>query len=140
GAITLGSGTNRGGTVVVQSSGNLNATGFAPGAINIGSDNTTSVALSSGGTLTLPAGGGFTDQPAENLLVRGVTDIVDSDATPREFQIAAKSLSFQSGGAGGQTVLNTTVANLDATLGNGQDLTILETDGVTLGTVASAGN
>jgi hypothetical protein len=125
--------------VVVQSSGNLDATGFSPGAINIGSNNTASVALSSGGTLTLPAGGGFTDQPADTLLLHGTTDIVDSDATPREFQIAAKGLTFQSGGAGGPTVLNTTVANLDATLGNGQDLTINETDDVTLGTVGSTG-
>jgi filamentous hemagglutinin family protein len=138
GAIRLGSGTNRAGTVVVQSSGNLDASGFSPGAIDIGGSNTTSVALSSGGTLMLPAGGGFTDQPADTLLVRGVTDIVDNDGTPREFQVAAKSLTFQSGGAGGPTALHTTVANLDAT--NGADLTITETDDVTLGTISSTGN
>src|SRR5262249_25526141 len=76
GAITLGSGSNRSGAIVLQAAGNLNVAGLAPGAIDIGSNNTTRVGLRSGGVLTLPSSGGFTDQPADQLLVRGASDVV----------------------------------------------------------------
>jgi len=137
--ISLGSGSGAAGAIIVQSSGNLDAAGFAPDAISIGTNNTTAVALSSGGTLTLPAGGGFTDQPADTLLVRGAVDVVENDGTPREFSFAANNLDFQSGSAGGETVLVTSVGSLNATVGNGQNLTIDENDNLTVGTVASAG-
>ena len=139
GAITLGSGSNRSGAIVLQSAGNLNVAGLTPGAINIGSNNTTMLGLRSGGVLTLPSSGGFTDQPVDQLLVRGATDVVDSDGTPREFSLTATALDFRSGAAGGATILNTDVARLNATVGNDQNLTINEASGLTLGTL-NAGN
>lgn len=139
GAITLGSGSNRAGAIVLQSAANLNVAGLAPGAINIGSNNTTSIGLRSGGTLILPASGGFTDQPADRLLVRGASDVIDNDGSPRELSLAATSLDFRSGAAGGATVLNTTVAQLSARVGNNQNLTVYETNGLTLGSL-DAGN
>ena len=139
GAITLGSGTGRAGTVILQSAGDLDVSGLTPGAINIGAGNTTNVGLVSGGILTLPSGGGFTDAPAGSLLVHGTTDVVDNDGTPREFAITANALSFQSGAAGGAVVLDTSVSRLDATIGNNKDLTVNEADGLTVGTLSAAG-
>ncbi|MEJ0035889.1 MAG: filamentous hemagglutinin N-terminal domain-containing protein [Gammaproteobacteria bacterium] len=138
GAITLGSGTGRGGTVILQSAGDLNVAGLTAGAINIGAGNTTRVGLVSAGVLTLPAVGGFTDSPANSLLVRGATDVVDNDATPRDLAFTANALNFQSGSAGGATVLDTSVSRLDATIGNNRDLTVNEADGIALGTVSAA--
>jgi len=138
GAITLGDGSGSNGYVVLQSSGNFNATSLGAGAINIGDGNTTSVALSSGGVLTL-GGSGFTDAPADSLLVHGATDVVDSDGTPRVFTFAANNLNFQSGAQGGATTLNTTVGRLDATIGNGQSLTVQETNAVMLGSISVVG-
>ena len=139
GAITLGSGSNRSGAVVLQSTGDLNLAGVVSGALNIGASNTTSVGLRSAGVLTLPAAGGFTDEPADRLLVRGAVDVVDNDASPREFAFAATALDFRSGGAGGDTTLNTSVARLDARLDSGS-LIVNETTGVTLGSIVTAGD
>ncbi|MEJ1963385.1 MAG: filamentous hemagglutinin N-terminal domain-containing protein [Gammaproteobacteria bacterium] len=139
GAIALGSGTGRAGTVILQSASDLNAAGLTAGAINIGAGNATAVGLSSGGVLTLPAGGGFTDAPPDRLLVRGATDVVDNDATPREFGFDATSLNFQSGAAGGATVLDTNVSRLDASIGNSRNLTVNEVDGLTLGAISVTG-
>jgi filamentous hemagglutinin family protein len=140
GAITLGSGTGRGGAVVLQSASSLNLATLPPGIINIGSDNVTSVGLRSGGVLTLPSSGGLTDQTPRNLLVKGTVDVVDSgDATPRELSFTANALDFRSGATVGSTTLNTQVVRLDATVGAGHDLTINEADAVTLGTISAAG-
>ena len=135
GAITLGSGTGRGGEVLLAYGNDLNLAGLAPGAINIGAGNTTSVGFVSAGTLTLPSGGGFTDAPAAHLLVYGAGDVVDNDANPRELSFTADALTFNSGGLGGATVLNTNVNRLDATLAGSQNLTINEVDGIALGTI-----
>lgn len=139
-AITLGTGTGRAGTVILQSAGNLNVAGLQSGAISIGANNTTGVGLVSGGTLTVPTVSTFTDAPANSLLVRGASDVVSDDPTnPRTLAFTANSLDFRSGAAGGATVLDTHLNRLDATIGNGQDLTIGEADGITLGTVSAAG-
>src|SRR5690606_1501308 len=67
-------------------------------------------------------------------------DVVD-DAGPRELSLTATALDFRSGAAGGATVLNTTVDRLRATVGNDQNLTVIETNGLTLGTLdAGSGN
>src|SRR5690606_17678284 len=81
------------------------------------------------------------DQPANVLLVRGATDVIDNDASPREFTFAATALDFRSGSLGGATILNTTVGQLSASIGSNQNLTVNETDGLTLGTLdAGSGN
>jgi len=136
GGITLGSGVNRAGEIIVQSAGNLNASAFAPGAINIGAGNTTQVGLRSGNILTLPAGG-LTDAPAGTLLVQGTTDVIDSDAGPasRVLSLTANSLIFNSGAAGGNVTLNTSVTNLDAAITGASDLTVVDSDALNLGTV-----
>jgi filamentous hemagglutinin family protein len=140
-SIAVGDGAGRAGFIVLQSAGDLNMAGFSPGAIELGSGNTTSVGLRSGGVLTLPSAGGFTDHPASHLLVRGAVDVVDTDATPREFTLSATTLDFRSGSAGGATTLNTTVGQLSASIGNDQNLTVNETDGLTVGTLdVGAGN
>ncbi len=139
GAISLGSGSGRAGSVILQSAGDLNVAGLSAGAISIGSGNTTNVALSSGGVLTLPSTGGFTDAPAYSLLVHGATDVVDNDAAPRELSFNAAALNFQSGAAGGATVLDTSIARLDASIGNSQNLTVNQTGGMTLGAISVIG-
>jgi len=139
GAITLGSGTGRAGTVVLQSPGDLNVAGLGTGAINIGTGNTTNVGLSSGGVLMLPSSGGFTDAPAHNLLVRGAVDVIDNDSSPREISFNAAALNFQSGAAGGGTILDTSISRLDATVGNGRDLVVNQTGGMSIGSISAPG-
>ena len=124
GAIALGSGAGtRTGTVVLQSGGDLNVAALPAGAISIGSGNSVSLGLSSGGTLTLPATGSFTDAPALNLSVQGTHDVVSGGgADPRQLSFTAQDLNFISGGAGGATTLNTSVSQLNASIGNGAAL------------------
>src|SRR6185437_10471786 len=102
GAIALGSGAGtRTGSVVLQSAGDLNVAALPAGAISIGSGNSASLGLSSGGTLTLPATGGFADAPPLNLSVQGTHDVVSSGgADPRQLSFTAQDLSFISGGDG----------------------------------------
>ena len=139
GAIKVGTGTGRGGSIILHSAGDLDASAFQPGAIDIGAGNTSAVALSSDGVLTLPDGGGVTDQPASTLLVRGGVDVIETGASPRELNFAADTLIFESGATGGATVLNTSVGQLAATLTGGADLTVNETDDVTVREVSAAG-
>lgn len=143
GGITLGDdlASGRGGSIILQSPGAaLGMLGYASDAIHIGSGNTTQLALL-GDTIVLPASGGFTDQPVDTLVVRATTDVIKSIGPPREYSFAANNLRFESGSAGGATTLLTNATTLDAVVGNNQDLTITETDGVTLGTVsAGSGN
>ncbi len=139
GAITLGSGSGRAGTVILQSPNDLNVAGLGAGAISIGAGNTTNVGLSSGGVLIVPSSGGFTDAPAHNLLVRGSIDVVDNDATPRELSFNAAALNFQSGAAGGGTILDTSVSRLDATIGNSRDLVVNQAGGMTIGAISAPG-
>ncbi len=96
------------------------------GAIRIGLNNTAQVGLRSGGTLTAGTFGGITDSPADRLLVRGVTDVLDTDTTPRELFLAANVLDFFSGGDGGATTLYTFVSRINATHGGDEGLTIIE--------------
>ena len=140
GAIKLGNGTGVSGTVVLQSPNDLNVDGLAAGAISIGSGNTASVGLSSGGTLTLPTNDVVTDAPPRNLFVQGVTDVIDSGgSSPREFSFTADELSFHSGAAGETTILNTQVSQLDASVGTGSTLTVNQSGGqnLALGSIAA---
>lgn len=140
GDISLGTGvTPPSGVVVLQSAGDLNVAGLSSGAIKIGAGNSTQVGLSSGGVLTLPTNGGFTDAPAYSLLVHGTTDIVDTDSAPRDLSISGAALNFQSGSAGGPTTLHTSVSRLDATIGNAQTLAVYETGSMTLGAISVVG-
>ena len=80
-----------------------------------------------GGTLTIPDAG----LTAANLNLVGVFDVVDPagrDLGP----LTATDLFFISGAAGGDTTLNTDVATVDATLTGPANLTVNETDGITL--------
>ena len=139
GAITLGNGTGVSGTVVLQSPSDLNVSSLTAGAISIGSGNTASVGLSSGGTLTLPANEVVTDAPPMNLFVQGVTDVVASGGS-HEFSFTADELSFHSGAVGETTTLNTQVAQLDASVGTGSTLIVNQSGGnLALGSITAAG-
>ena len=139
GGITLGNGTGVSGTVVLQSPTDLNVSNLAAGAISIGSGNTASVGLSSGGTLTLPTNEVVTDAPPANLFVQGVTDVVASGGS-HEFSFTADELSFHSGAAGETTTLNTQVSQLDASVGTGSTLIVNQTGGnLALGSITATG-
>jgi hypothetical protein len=137
-SISLGGGAASAGTVVLQSANSLNVGALSAGAIQLGNGNTSSLGLSSGNILTLPSSIVVTDYAPSTLLVRGTADVVDS-ANTRTFAFNATALNFQSGAQGGATTLNTAVGTLDATVGNGQSLTVHETGSMTVGSV-SAGN
>ena len=123
--IVLGSGTATG-TVILQSSGDLDLSNVAAGAIGIRAANSANVGLSANpttGTLTLPANTSVTDAAAHNLLVQGGADVVGSGAS-RTLAFAAVDLDFISGAAGGATILNTSVSQLDAQIGHAGGLTV----------------
>jgi hypothetical protein len=128
GAIVI-AGTNQG-SAIIQATGNIDA-----GAVNsislLGND---SLGLISGGIITIPDAG-FTT--GGNLRLTGTSDILDSGATPRSLVLGATDLFFRSGDAGVDTTLQTTVATLDAVLTGIGNLTITETNDLTLTNIST---
>jgi filamentous hemagglutinin family protein len=138
GNIKIGSATGRAGTILLQSSSALNLSNFSAGAIDIGANNTTQLGFSTDAVLNVPSLANITDAPADALLVRGATDVVNGAS--RSLSFNGGSLIFQSGAAGGATTLNTTVGQLDATIiGGGKGLTVNQTGDLTLSHLSDTG-
>jgi filamentous hemagglutinin family protein len=138
-AITLGSGVGRDGNVLLQSAGGLNLNNLPAGFIGIGDNNSVGVGYSSGGTLRLRDTGMLTDFAPTDLLVRGA-DIYQGAGTTRTLDLAATgTLTFISSApaAGDPYRLNTDVGTLNATVNNGIALTVVEANGITLGTISA---
>ncbi len=129
GALALGAGAldiagGNQGEAIIEATGSLNM-GAAGAVALLGND---SLCLKSGGTLTLPN----TITTGGDLRMTGVADVVDSGGTPRNIGFASGDLFFNSGAAGGNTTLTTSVATLTAHLTNAADLTVTETNGINL--------
>lgn len=129
GSITAGGN----GRLLIQSSGDLSLDAFdsAIGGFN-------EVGFSAEGTLSMPGtqAGLVTGSP-QVLFLRGAQDIARSDRT---FSLSASTLIFESGGQGGAVTLNTDVGLLEASIGNGASLTVVEANDIALGTVDAGGN
>ncbi|HEY4366770.1 MAG TPA: filamentous hemagglutinin N-terminal domain-containing protein [Steroidobacteraceae bacterium] len=122
------------GRLLIQSTGDLSLSTF---------DNALSgfseVGFSSDATLRLPdSSTGLLAGSLTTLFVRGATDVV---RTGRVFDLGAGHLVFESGGLGGDATLNTNVNTLDATIGNGASLSVVQAAGtLALGSISAGGN
>jgi filamentous hemagglutinin family protein len=123
-----------GGRLLLQSTGDLSLDAF-----NSAITGFAEVGFSSDATLHLPdAPTGLLAGPLNTLFVRGATDVV---RTGRIFDLAADHLVFESGALGGDVTLNTNVGTLDATIGNGGSLSVVQSAGaLTLGSISAGGN
>lgn len=75
--------------------------------------------------------------PLATLALRGGNDIAQAD---RVFALSADHLVFDSGAQGGDVMLNTNVNQLDAAVGNGANLTVVEGGDIALGSITADGN
>ncbi|MEP7243172.1 MAG: filamentous hemagglutinin N-terminal domain-containing protein [Gammaproteobacteria bacterium] len=139
GGIRLGTGFGASGSVILQRDNSLDVSLFDPGAIALGASNSARLALATDGTLILPSAIDITDQPAGTWLLHGA-DIIDTDGTPNTLALSANRLVFETTAPGAGKVLNTSVLQLDASLGGGRDLTVTDTDFLVLGSIKTAGN
>ena len=138
GAIRLGSGIGRTGQVLVQSTGALDASQFATGAIDIGGSNNASVALGTNGLLRLSSAGSVTNAPAGTLLLHG-GDVVDNDGTPNQLSVNAGNLILEATAPTANKTLVTTVNKLDASFGTNRNLTVTQTGNLILGDIDAGG-
>lgn len=122
------------GRLLLQSAGDLSLDSFSSAISGF-----TEAGFSSDATLSLR------EQQSElitgsltTLLFHGGNDIVQTD---RVFDLSATHLIFESGAQGGGVTLNTSVDLLDAAVGNGASLTVVEGLGnITLGTISAGGD
>ena len=121
------------GRLLIQSPGDLSLNSF-----NAAIAGFSEVGFSADGTLQVS--GRQSDLiagPLTTLLLRGGNDIAQAD---RVFELSANQLVFESGGQGGNVTLNTNVDLLDATIGNGASLTVVEGGDITLGSITAGGD
>jgi filamentous hemagglutinin family protein len=140
GAIRLSNGDGQTGQILIQSSGALNTSQFAPGAIFLGPNNTASVKLSAGvssgadNLLTLNSAGSITSSPAGTLVLHG-SDIRDNDGTPDQIALSAKALTIEASSPGANKTLVTDIDELNVSFGTSRNLTVNEAGTLTLGDI-----
>ena len=123
----LDAGTGATGYTLINATNNLTVSAMSVGnADNLG-------LVSTAGTLTIPNAAISTTGVVRLV---GGTDVTDGDYA---FSVTASDLYFSSGG-GTATTLNSTITTLTASMSNaGTDLTVSETNGITLATVTTNG-
>lgn len=122
------------GRLLLQSAGDLSLDSFSSAISGF-----TEAGFSSDATLSLrEQQSELITGPLATLLLHGGNDIVQTD---RVFDLSATHLIFESGAQGGGVTLNTNVDVLDAAVGNGASLTVVEGLGdITLGTISAGGD
>ncbi|MGH8179282.1 MAG: filamentous hemagglutinin N-terminal domain-containing protein [Steroidobacter sp.] len=132
GAATISAGGS--GQLLLQSAGDLSLNSF-----NSAISGFSAAGFSSGGILQLSEQqSALIAGPLATLVLHGADDIVQAD---RVFDLSATHLIFESGAQGGDVTLNTNVDQLDAAIGNGANLTVVEGAGdITLGAIVAGGD
>lgn len=119
------------GRLLIQSAGNLSLSSFSSVISGFAE-----AGFSSDRVLTVQPG--LIGGSLTTLLLRGGDDIAQPG---RVFDLGANNVVFESGGQGGNVTLNTTADVLDATIGNGANLTVIENGGdLRLGTISAGGD
>ncbi len=121
------------GRLLIQSGGDLSLDAFDAAIAGF-----SEVGFSADGILGMPgAQADLIAGPLTTLYLRGGNDITRVDRT---FALSADTLVFESGGQGGSATLNTDAGLLDANLGGSGNLTIVDANDLTLGTISAGGN
>lgn len=121
------------GRLLIQSPGDLSLNSFSNAITGF-----SQIGFSADGILSMP--GAQSDLIAgavDTFVLRGGVDIARADRT---FNLSANTVVFESGGQGGAVTLNTTVEEIDATIGNAANLSIVDGGVLTLGTITAGGN
>jgi filamentous hemagglutinin family protein len=151
-SIDLGGAGDATGRILLQTNAGLafDASALPTGSIDLGATNTAQVGLRAGGadgavvtpadsvlTLSTNTTSLFDDNPG-TFIVSG-SNVIDTDAgaDADTLTFAVGNLIFDSGAASANKILNTTVSQFSAAIGNGADLEVNETTGITLNSVSA---
>ncbi|GEM_PF-2068055 len=143
GSLTLNTQTNGGNSTFNTSATSLDLTNGGVNEINIfETDALTLLGLSSNGSTNISAGGPLVIPDSgldvgTNDLSLTATDIVDLSG--RSLEISAGALTLDTQSLGGDSIFNTTVGSLDLNNAGANQVTINETDSITLAGWSNAG-